>query len=155
LKGGQGESERAREKEMKRRRERGKRTVDSSNRQWQDNFSKDMCLFKVDIPNGTKQHTCTRVFSPSGPDSKCVHYNPCSLLEDRFESLGMVPISSPMAWGGNQVKKYSIISFRGKASSHGQGCSCVVLPPSAMVFLLRLRGEWVFFNPICSFQMRL
>ena len=50
LKGGRGESERAREKEMKRRRERGKRTVDSSNRQWQDNFSKDMCLFKVDIP---------------------------------------------------------------------------------------------------------
>ena len=50
MKGGQGESERARGKEMKRRRERGKRTVDSSNRQWQDNFSKDMCLFKVDIP---------------------------------------------------------------------------------------------------------
>ena len=50
MKGGKGESERAREKEMKRRRERGKRTVDSSNRQWQDNFSKDMCLFKVDIP---------------------------------------------------------------------------------------------------------
>ena len=50
MKGGKGESERAREKEMKRRRERGKGAVDSRNRQWQDNFSKDMCLFKVDIP---------------------------------------------------------------------------------------------------------
>ena len=86
---------------------------------------------------------------------KCVYYNPCSILEDRFESLGMVPISSPMAWGGNQVKSYSIVSFRGKASSHGKGCSCVVLPSSAIVFLLRLRGEWVFFNPIFSFPMRL
>ena len=49
MKGGKGESERAREKEIKRRRERGKGAVDSSNRQWQDNFSKDMTLFKVDI----------------------------------------------------------------------------------------------------------
>ena len=48
MKGGQGESERAREKEMKRRRERGKRTVDSSNRQWQGNCSKDLSCFKVD-----------------------------------------------------------------------------------------------------------
>ena len=50
MKGGKGESERAREKEMKRRRERDKGAVDSSNRQWQYNFSKDMTLFKVDIP---------------------------------------------------------------------------------------------------------
>ena len=49
MKGGKGESERAREKEIKRRRERGTGAVDSSNRQWQDNFSKDMTLFKVDI----------------------------------------------------------------------------------------------------------
>ena len=60
----------------------------------------------------------------------------------------MVPISSPLAWGGNQVKSYSIVSFRGKASSHGKGCSCVVLPPSAIVFLFRLRGERDFFHPI-------
>ena len=50
MKGGQGESERAREKEIKRRRERGKGAVDSSNRQWQDNCSKDMSWFKLDIP---------------------------------------------------------------------------------------------------------
>ena len=50
MKGGKGESERAREKEIKRRRERGKGAVDSSNRQWQDNCSKDMSWFKVDIP---------------------------------------------------------------------------------------------------------
>ena len=86
---------------------------------------------------------------------KCVHYNPCSILEDSFEGLRMVPISSPMAWGGNQSKRYSIVSFRGKASSHGKGCSCVVLPPSAIVFLFRLLGEWVFFNPVFSFPMRL
>ena len=49
MKGGKGGSERAREKEIKRRRERGKGAVESSNGQWQDNFSKDMCLFKVDI----------------------------------------------------------------------------------------------------------
>ena len=36
MKGGQGESERAGEKEIKRRRERGKGAVGSSNRQWQD-----------------------------------------------------------------------------------------------------------------------
>ena len=52
----------------------------------------------------------------------------------------MVPVCSPMAWCGNQVKRYSIVSFRGKAASHGMGCSCVVLPPSAIVFLFRLRG---------------
>ena len=50
LKGGRGESERAREKEMKRRRERGTGALDSSNRQWQDNFPKDMSWCKVDIP---------------------------------------------------------------------------------------------------------
>ena len=49
MKGGQGESERAREKEIKRRREKGTGAVDSSNRQWQDIFSKDMSWFKVDI----------------------------------------------------------------------------------------------------------
>ena len=49
MKGGKGGSERAREKEIKRRRERGKGAVESSNGQWQDNFSKDMCLFKGDI----------------------------------------------------------------------------------------------------------
>ena len=43
-----------------------------------------------------------------------------NILEDRFESLGMVPISSPLAWGGNQVKRYSIVSFRVIASSHGK-----------------------------------
>ena len=56
----------------------------------------------------------------------------------------MVPISSPMAWGGNQVKRYSIVSFRGKASSHGKGCACVVLPPSAIVILFRLCGGGFF-----------
>ena len=50
MKGGKGESERAREKEMKRRRERGTGALDSSNRQWQDNFPKDMTWCKVDIP---------------------------------------------------------------------------------------------------------
>ena len=59
MKGGKGESERAREKEIKRRRERGKGAVDSSNRQWQDNFSKDMTLFKVDITQ--MGQTSTRV----------------------------------------------------------------------------------------------
>ena len=50
MKGGRGESERAREKEMKRRRERGTGAVDSSNREWQDNGSKNMSWCKVDIP---------------------------------------------------------------------------------------------------------
>ena len=50
MKGGKGESERAREKEMKRRRDRGTGAVETSNRQRQDNCSKDMSLFKVDIP---------------------------------------------------------------------------------------------------------
>ena len=50
LKGGKGESERAREKDIKSRRERGKGAVVSSNCQWQDNCSKDVSLFKVDIP---------------------------------------------------------------------------------------------------------
>ena len=42
MKGGKWERERAREKEIQRRRERGKGAVDSSNRQWQYKFSKDM-----------------------------------------------------------------------------------------------------------------
>ena len=48
LKGGKGESERAREKDIKSRRERGKGAVVSSNCQWQDNCSKDVSFFKVD-----------------------------------------------------------------------------------------------------------
>ena len=50
MKGGRGESERAREKEMKRRRERGTGAVDSNHRPSQDYCSKDMTWFKVDIP---------------------------------------------------------------------------------------------------------
>ena len=50
MKGGKGESERAREKDIKSRRERGKGAVVSSNCQWQDNCSKDVSFFKVDIP---------------------------------------------------------------------------------------------------------
>ena len=50
MKGGKGESERAREKEMKRRRERGTAAVDFSKREWQDNCSKNMSWCKVDIP---------------------------------------------------------------------------------------------------------
>ena len=155
MKGGQGEREIARKKEIKCRRERGKGAVDSRNRQWQENCSKDMSWFKVDIPQmGQPAHLFQSLLSFLGLHPKGVHYNPCSILEDRFESLGMEPTSSPMAWVGNQDKRYSIVSFRGKASSHGKGCSCVVLlPPSAIVFLLRLRGEWVFFNPIFSFHM--
>jgi len=61
-----------------------------------------------------------------------------------------------MAWGGNQVKRHSILSCRGNASSHGKGCLFVVLlPPSAIVFLFKLLGEWIFFNPIFSLPMRL
>ena len=59
MKGGQGERETARQKEMKGRRERGKGAVDSRNRQWQDNCSKDMTLFKVDITQ--MGQTSTRV----------------------------------------------------------------------------------------------
>ena len=130
--------------------------MDSSIRQCQDNCSKDMSWFKVDIPHmGKPAHLFQSLLSFLGLHPKGVHYNPCSILEDRFESRAMVPISSPMAWGGNQGKRYSIVSFRGKASSHGKGCSCVVLPPSAIVFLFRLLGEWVFFNPVFSFPMRL
>jgi len=44
------ESESAREKEINRRRERGKGAVYSSNQQCQDNCSKDITLFKLDIP---------------------------------------------------------------------------------------------------------
>ena len=109
---------------MKRRSERGNGAVDSSNRQWQDNCSKDMSWFKLDIPQMGQSSTLVPESSLlPGLTPKIVHYNPCSILEDRFESLGMVPISSPMAWGGNHVKRYSIVSFRGKASSLGQGCS--------------------------------
>ena len=95
--------------------------------------------------NGAKQHTVPESYLLPGLTPKMCHYNACSILEDRFESLGMVPISSPMAWCGNQVKKYSIVSFRGKASSHGKGCLCVVLPPLAIVFMFRLRGNGSFF----------
>ena len=150
MKGGQGESERAGEKEIKRRRERGKGAVGSSNRQWQDQekCSKDVSLFKVDIPQVGQSSTLVPESSLlPGLTPKIVHYNPCSILEDRFESLGMVPISSPMAWGGNHVKRYSIVSFRGKASSHGKGCSYVVLPPPSIDFLFRLRGAWVLSIP--------
>jgi len=59
LKGGKRESERAREKEIKSRRERGKGAVDSSNRQYQDNFSKDVSLLKMAIPQ--MGETSTRV----------------------------------------------------------------------------------------------
>ena len=45
-----GESERAREKEIKRKRERGKLAVGSRNRPWQEEGSKDVSLFEVDIP---------------------------------------------------------------------------------------------------------
>ena len=48
MKGGKGGSERAREKEIKRKRERGTGSVDSSNLHWQDSFSKDMSLFNMD-----------------------------------------------------------------------------------------------------------
>ena len=156
MKGCQGEREIARKKEMKRRRERGTGAVDSRNRQWQESCSKDMSWFKVDIPHmGKPAHLFQSLLSFLGLHPKGVHYNPCSILEDRFERLGMEPTSSPMAWVGNQDKRYSIVSFRGKASSHGKGCSCVVLPPSAMVFMFRLRGEWVSFNHIFSLPMRL
>ena len=59
IEGGRGESERAREKEIKRRRERGTGAVESSNGQWQHYFSKDMSWFKVDIPQ--MGQTSTRV----------------------------------------------------------------------------------------------
>ena len=48
LKGCKGDSESPREKEIKRKRERGTGAVDSSTLHWQDSFSKDMSLFKVD-----------------------------------------------------------------------------------------------------------
>ena len=60
LKGVRGESERAREKEMKRRRERGTGALDSSNRQWQDNGSKNMSWCKVDIPHMGQTSTLVR-----------------------------------------------------------------------------------------------
>ena len=60
MKGGRGDSERAREKEMKRRRERGTGAVDSSNREWQDTCSKDMSWFKVDIPQIGQTSTLVR-----------------------------------------------------------------------------------------------
>jgi len=65
LKGGQGESERAGEKEIKRRRERGKGAVGSSNRQWQDQekCSKDVSLFKVDRKNAPRTCPCLRWIS--------------------------------------------------------------------------------------------
>ena len=57
MEGVKGASERAREKEMKRRRERGTGAVDSSNCQWQDNFPKDMSWFKVDNPQVVQTST--------------------------------------------------------------------------------------------------
>ena len=60
LKGGRGESERAREKEMKRRSERGTGAVDSSNREWQGNCSKNMSWCKVDIPQMGQTSTLVR-----------------------------------------------------------------------------------------------
>ncbi len=48
MKGGKGESETAREKDIKSRRERGKGAVASSNCLWQDNCSKDVSFVKVD-----------------------------------------------------------------------------------------------------------
>ena len=48
MKGCKGESESPREKEIKRKRERGTGAVDSSNLHWQDSFSKDMSWVKVD-----------------------------------------------------------------------------------------------------------
>ena len=115
MKGCQGEREIARKKEMKRRRERGTGAVDSRNRQWQESCSKDMSWFKVDIPHmGKPAHLFQSLLSFLGLHPKGVHYNPCSILEDRVESLVMEPISSQMACGGNQVKIYSMLSFRGK-----------------------------------------
>ena len=66
MKGGKGESERAREKEMKRRRERGTGAVDSSNREWQDNGSKNMSWCKVDIPHMGQTSTLV-------PESSLLH----------------------------------------------------------------------------------
>ena len=63
LKGGRGESERAGEKKMKRRRERGKGAVDSSNRQCQDTCSKALSWFKVDIPQMGETSTLVPEFS--------------------------------------------------------------------------------------------
>ena len=106
LKGGRGESERAREKEMKRRRERGQGAVDSSHRQCQDNCSKDLSWFKVDIPQ--MGQTSTRVRESSllpGLTPKMCPLQSLLPTGNRFESLGMVPIPSPMAWVGGNVLK--------------------------------------------------
>ena len=105
LKGGRGESERAREKEMKRRRERGQGAVDSSHRQCQDNCSKDLSWFKVDIPQ--MGQTSTRVRESSllpGLTPKMCPLQSLLPTGNRFESLGMVPIPSPMAGGENGLK---------------------------------------------------
>ena len=109
-----------------------------------------MSWFKVDIPQ--MGQTSTRVRESSllpGLTPKMCPLQSLLPTGNRFESLGMVPISSPMAGlGGEGVKRYSIVSFPGEASSHGKGCSYVVLPPPSIDFLFRLRGEWDFFHPI-------
>ena len=106
IEGGKGECERAREKEIKRRRERGTGAVESSNGQWQHYFSKDMSWFKVDIPQ--MGQTSTRVRESSllpGLTPKMCPLQSLLPTGNRFESLGMVPIPSPMAWvGGNGLK---------------------------------------------------
>ena len=66
MKGGKGERERAREKDIKSRRERGKGAVASSNCQWQDNCSMDVSFFKVDSTQ--MGQTSTRV-----PESSLLH----------------------------------------------------------------------------------
>ena len=104
--GGKGESERAREKDIKSRRERGKGAVVSSNCQWQDNCSKDVSFFKVDIPQ--MGQTSTRVPESSllpGLNPKMCPLQSLLPTGNRFESLGMVPIPSPMAWVGGNVLK--------------------------------------------------
>ena len=144
---------------MKRRSERGNGAVDSSNRQWQDNCSKDMSWFKLDIPQMGQSSTLV-------PES--------SLLPGLTPKNVSISIPAPswktglkalvwyvylLQWHGVEIRlreRYSIVSFRRKVSSHGKGRSGVVLlPPSAIVFLFRILGEWVFFNHIFSFHMRL
>jgi len=111
-------------------------------------FSKDMNLFKVDIP----QMGQTSTLVPASSLLLGLTPRMCplqSLLHTGRHCWKpwYVPISSPKAWGENQVKRYSIISFHGKASSHGKRCSYVALPPSAIVYLFRLRVKCVISIP--------
>ena len=71
-KGGKGESERAREKEIKRRRERGTGAVDSSKRQGRIIAPRTCLCLRWISHKWINQHTCTRVFSLSWPDAKNV-----------------------------------------------------------------------------------